>query len=194
MRITNFARIAGAGVVLLSLASPTHPLFAPNGSEGRARQSDKEIQELLATIRDQAVRNSQPERVAKAIQRLGKLRATEAIEDLCALLAFRVYWPWERDPTVPISAGIITAAQTYPAVGALRDMGEDSVPALITVIGKHEPTSLETRNALEVIVFLSRYKRSEYVTLLKDAAAKATSPQAADRLGKAAEELQRTKR
>jgi hypothetical protein len=156
---------------------------------------EEEVAELIDAIRDSSIQESNPNLVARAILRLGDLKATEAIDDLVALLRFRVWLPYEKDPNAPKSEDhIVTPARRYPAISALREIGPPALPALFKVIESHEPDSLETQNAMEVIIFLSRYERPAYVQKLKDAAADATSVETVQRLLKAAETLEHTKR
>jgi len=163
---------------------------------GLQQPTEKEkVEEALAILRDTNLLKSDPDPVMKAMSDLGQLRDPAAIEDLVKLLAFRIRAPWEKDPnravdfSMPRSRGMI-----YPAVNALVEIGPRSLPALMKVIETHEPDSLETRNAMEAIVVLSRYERPGYVQKLKDAAASASSVETVQRLLKAAETLEQTKR
>jgi len=157
---------------------------------------EEELSRLTAIVRDGRLQASDPDRVVQAIERLGEMKAVEAVDDLVRLLSFRKWFPWENDPNQPkVVEGLgITDRQRYPAILALIQIGPLSLPALIKVIETHEPGSLETRNAMEVIIQLSHYDRPPYVRKLKDAAAKASSPEAAERLRKAAEALKGSKR
>ncbi len=74
------------------------------------------------------------------------------------------------------------------------EIGEPAFPALVKAIETHEAGSLETQKALESLTYSSRYKRAEYVARLNEEAAKASSPEAAQRLRKAAETLKESKR
>lgn len=157
---------------------------------------EAEINKLIAIIRDARMQETNPDRIVQAIQRLGEMKATEAVGDLAKLLTFRRWFLWEKDPSQPKigEGGGPTDRDRYPATLALILIGAPSLPAVIKVIEAHEADSLETRNAMEVIIILSRYKRPEYVACLKNAAGVATSAQAAERLRRAAEALQETKR
>src|SRR5207245_1619567 len=100
-----------------------------------------------------------------------------------------------KDPTQPVNpTHVDTSAWRSPAVGALMEIGELALPALVKVIEKHKTSPLETQNALEVLIYISRYKRTEYVDKLKQAAAEAHSPEAGQRLLRAAEILKESKR
>jgi HEAT repeat protein len=170
-------------------------------SAGQAQDDERkvsrkeEINKLIAVIRDARMQDTNPDRVVQAIQRLGEMKATEAVDVLAELLTFRRWLPWEKDPTQPKDeVGVTSDRQRYPATLALLLIGAPALPALIKVIEAHDPGSLETRNALEVIIPLSRYGRAAYVQKLNDAAARAASPEAAQRLMKAAETLKESKR
>ncbi len=162
---------------------------------GLQQPTEKEkVEEALAILRDTNLLESEPVRVMKAISYLGQLRDPAAIEDLVKLLAFRIRAPWEKDPNKPVDFSMPRSrGMIYPAVNALKEIGPRSLPALIKVIEGHEPDSLETQNAMEVIIGLSRYERPTYVQKLKDAAAKASSVDIIQRLLKAAETLEQAK-
>ena len=154
------------------------------------------MSKLTAIVRDARLQETDPDRVVQAIQRLGEMKAVEAVDDLAGLLTFRKWFPWEKDPNQPkVVEGLgPTDRERYPAALALLQIGPPALPALIKVIEAHEPGSLETRNTLEVIIPLTRYDRPAYVQKLKDAAAGAPSPEAAERLRKAAEKLNQSRR
>ncbi len=177
------------------LALATISLFGYPHSASQVSPKEDELEKLLNTIRDTNLQETDPNRVIKAIQRLGELRDPAAVDDLVPLLTFRRWYPWEKDPHAKIDAvEPIGPSTRYPAVGALMDIGKPSLPALIKVIENHEPHSLETENAMHVVTYLSRDKRPEYIDYLKEAANKAPTPQAAERLSKAAEMLKESKR
>ena len=162
---------------------------------GQQTQSrEEEIRNLLEIAKDSSLRETNPNRAAGAIKRLGQMKAVETIDDLIGLLTFRIYEPWEKDPHQPILE-MLTSGNRYPAVGALEEIGKAALPALLKAIETHESSSLETENAMEVLIYLSRGKqRSEYVDYLKEEAAKASSKEASERLLKAAEALTDSKR
>jgi len=172
---------------------------AMNGNRdiGEDKEShQEELERLLATLRDTKLQEIDPDRVTRAIERLGELRDPAAVDDLVQLLTFRRIWPWEEDPTVPKTTEPVHpwTWNTFPAVKALSSIGKPSLPALIKVIGTHEPDSPQTQKAMEVIILISGDKRSDYVARLKYAAAAASAPEAAQRLRKAAETLENSKR
>jgi PBS lyase HEAT-like repeat len=170
-----------------------------NGTRNIGEDKDshqEELERLLATVRDTRLQETDQVRVTRAIERLGELRDPAAVDDLVQLLTFRRVWPWEKDPTVPKSTEPVHpwTWNTFPAVKALSLIGQPALPALIRVIGTHEPDSPESQKAMEVIILMSGDKRSDYVARLKYAAAAASSPDAAQRLRQAAETLEHTKR
>ena len=70
----------------------------------------------------------------------------------------------------------------YLATLALADIGEPALPELIKVIENHDEASLETANAnYTVRVILLRHGGRNAEAFFKDAAAKAQTPQAAER-------------
>lgn len=156
---------------------------------------EQKLAEALAILGNAELRENDPERVVRAIQELGELRNPAAIGALVKILTFRRWAAWEKDPNKPVDLSMPRSrGMIYPAVNALKEIGPPSLPALIKVIESHEPNTLETENAMEVIIDLSRYERSAYVQKLKDATESAATPEAAARLRKAAETLKNSKR
>jgi len=190
-RFQLFALIALAAFPLL----PPRALSSIPQEDPQEATAKQKLEEALTIVRDTKLRESDPERVIRAIEQLGQLHDPDAIGDLVELLTFRNWAPWEKDPnkavdfSMPRSRGMI-----YPAVNALKEIGTASMPAIVKVIATNDPNSLETQNAMEVIIYLSRGKREKYVEDFKREAARAASPQAAQRLLKAAEVLEQSKR
>lgn len=161
------------------------------GDESRRQASNEEVERLLTIVRDERLRQSEPDRVAQAIKRLGELKSTGAINDLIRLLIFKRTFEWEACDMIN-EIHLTTASERYPAVGALIEIGKPSLPALIDVIGAHDSNSLESRNAWEAVMIVFRDTPTRAVTLLRKAAAKSPSPQSAQRVsyaGDKADEL-----
>lgn len=177
--------------MILAVAVGCNP--PPPAAPHRPSQ-EEEILRLHAIASNAKVRKNDPDRVIGALERLADLGDSGAIDDLAQFLTYRKVYPWEKDPTVKPSGGLTGPSTRYPAVGALMNIGKPSLPTLIKVIETHEPDSQETENAMEVVTYLSRDKRPEYVDCLNEAASKASSPQAAERLRKAAVALKESKR
>jgi hypothetical protein len=116
-----------------------------------------EIAYLLQVIRDTSLRKNDPAKVVDAIQKLGSLRAVEATPDLVGLLTFQRRFAWEtKDGSQEIQP--ITTANRYPAVGALFQIGEPALPALLGVIENSPQDTVESRNATETIMYIFREK------------------------------------
>ncbi|MGD0693792.1 MAG: hypothetical protein ABSB82_02965 [Terriglobia bacterium] len=161
----------------------------PQSQSSVPAESREKIEKLLVVIRDAKLRESDPGRVVEAIEELGHVKAVEAIDDLVKLLTFRRTWPWET-PGGPIQEfRIETPGLRYPAVSALIEIGQPSVPAMVKVIEAHESSSLESQNALWVIRSLFQYNGKEGIDYLKEAAKHSSSPRGAQRLTDAADKL-----
>ena len=190
-RLPVFALIALAALLLL----PSKSVRGIPQDEPQEASTKQKLQNALAIVRNVELRENDPERVIRAIHQLGQLHDPAAIDDLVDLLTFRNWAPWEKDPnkavdiSMPRSRGMI-----YPAVNALKEIGTSSVPAMIKVIAGHDPSSLETLNAMEVLISLSHGNRKKYAEDLKEQAAKATSAEASERLRVASEALEKSKR
>src|SRR5262249_47460481 len=132
-----------------------------------------------------------PDRLVRAIERLGELQAVAVAHDLAQLLTFRQTFYWEKNPK--ISEGNYTSPLSrYPAAGALFMIGKASLPALIKVIEMEKSGSFASENALYTIGQLFRDAPPEGVEYLTEAAAAASSPQAANRISKAAEKARQS--
>ncbi len=194
MRFQLF-RLFGVIALVPLFVLPATSINADSETGSEKQAAKQKLQEALTIVRDPELQKKDPDRVIGAIQQLGELRDPAAVDDLIRLLPFRRQWPWETDPTKKVDASILDIeGLRYPAVIALTQIGEPCVPALLKVIETHEFTSLESRNALEVLIYLSRDKRAEYIERLNEEAAKASSPEAAQRLLRAAEALKESKR
>lgn len=144
------------------------------------------IEELLAIIRNERLREEDPQRVARAINRLGVLRSDEAISDLSQLLSFRL----NSDSD---STGVyrrFRVEDNYPARSALFLIGEPSLPALIRVIEEHESNSLASENAIYTIMAIYRENPRAGIEYLREKATRASSPEAAQRLSEAAQKAE----
>lgn len=165
------------------------------GHEGpRSSERMEKLRVLVQMIRDSELGNSDPERVVSAITSLGEMKATEAIDDLIELLTYRRVWKWERKPTEPgrytridsFQPVAYTAAR-YPATAALAQIGKPALPGLLKVIESQEENSLLSKNARYTIRLILKNDRASAQEFFKEAAAKASSPEAAKRLLKALE-------
>ena len=168
------------------------------GAEGMSKlnlQSNNENQEqreLLTIVRDKQLLERDPERVAKAIERLGEIRSIAAINDLVDLLTFKRIFEWDSERNGIIDEPhFISITGRYPAAGALFQIGKPALPALIKVIGTEKTGSLAGENAIYTVTQIFRDSPAEGVSYLKDAAANASSAQAARRLSYAAERVKR---
>jgi len=118
-----------------------------------------------------------------AIRRLGELRAVEAIPDLISLLGFRYTHRREREggPRVVRARDF----SRYPAADALAEIGNPALPSLVEVVETREFDSMESRNARYAIRLIFRYEPEKADEFFQNAAAKAPSAKAAERLRKA---------
>lgn len=154
-------------------------------------QRDQEINQFLAIIRSQSYRETNPEQVTEAIDRLGKLKAVEAIPALIEIITFKV------QPKAEVKSGFfgiehhtINNFDRFPAMQALFDIGKPAFPALIEVIKKEESGSLASENAFEVLrSFFVREDSEQGIKYLRENAAEALSEDEKQRLNAAAGKL-----
>jgi len=147
-----------------------------------------EISDLLLILRDTKVREQDPQRLTKAIERIGELKAPAAVEDLVQLITYNRKFEWERDDVIN-EIRLITIGNRYPAISALSQIGKPSLPAVIKVVKTHEIGSVESENAVFVVQTIFREHLSEGIDYLKEAASVASSPEEVQRLLNAAEVL-----
>ncbi len=148
------------------------------------------IGQLLNIIRDKSIKENDPNRFRGAIQELGKLRATEAVDDLIDLLTYRREWQRERAPydyTTDGSSWRNFVGAEYPASEALENIGKPALPTLVKVIEGHDDASLESKNARYTVRAILKHERRDPEAFFKDEAARAPSREAARRLLKALE-------
>lgn len=157
----------------------------------REAAKNQDSAQLITVLRDEQLRKREPELVAKAIERLGDIKSVEAIDDLVHLLTFIRNIQPERVGDVIVGEHFITTFGRYPAAGALFRIGKASLPALIEVVETEQADSLAGENAIYTVTQIFRDAPLEGVEYLRDAAAKASSTQAAQRLSDAAKKMKR---
>ena len=176
--------VARAALLLALMGAATHAVGMLGQQSSISRQ--EKVEKLLRIIRDRDLQRDDPKQFLAAMQELGNLRAVEAIDDLVGLLTYERDWQRERRPAgyeaTSGSSPIPYTGRHYLATLALADIGEPALPELIKVIENHDEASLETANAnYTVRVILLRHGGRNAEAFFKDAAAKAQTPQAAER-------------
>jgi hypothetical protein len=139
----------------------------------------QDIAELIAVLRDKSVRDQDPKHLKDVIRKLGALKAAEACDDLAALLAFR----WTEHPDFSTGSH---EGDGYWAKEALFEIGKPALPALVKAIESHGSDTIDSKNAVETVMLIHRDNRAEGPVLLRQAARKAQSPLATQRLNTAA--------
>jgi hypothetical protein len=190
MVMTTQARISIAVVsvltLLISVGQPLSRHKQQSAAEGQ------ESMQSLTILRDEQLRVREPERVIKAIEQLGQMKSIAAIDDLVQLLTFKQSFPWEnRNLGMVEEDHPITPLSRYPAAGALFQIGRPALPVLIKVVEAEETGSLASENAIYTVTQIFRDSPAGGVEYLRDAAAKASSAQAARRLSGAADRVKR---
>jgi hypothetical protein len=173
--------------VILLLALTVQILTAKLEGYGQVTQGesrDEEIAQLIAIIRNSQLRIEDPKKVVEAINKLGEMKATSAVDDLAQLLTFRIVSVGE------ILTGMRTEADTrFPAVSALFLIGMPALPALIKVVEDFDEQDLMSRNAWQTIISIFSGKLPEGVEYVNQAASKSSSALGSQRLSKLAEEM-----
>lgn len=134
-------------------------------------QANDEVEQLLAVIRNEKNLKRNPEQIKRAIDRLGELKAKSAIDDLIRLITFQYRFATESSDTMIINdIHLVTPAGRYPAVGALFQIGEEALPALVQTIASNESNSLASENATFTIKIISRDDPKEGAEYVKRSA------------------------
>jgi hypothetical protein len=109
-----------------------------------------EISELISMIEGRPLINK--EELHRAVRRLGELKAVDAIPPLVKLLPFRVQPEGEsRNDLFVIEYHTINNADRYPAMQALFEIGDESLPSLFDVLETEECGSLRSELAFETV-------------------------------------------
>jgi hypothetical protein len=171
-------------VLLLALASLCG-LTSPQ-ARGHCDLQSEEVKPLIQVLKDKELQKNDPDRVRLAILQLGYWGCAAAADDMAALLTFKYRFDWEG---TMIRLQPIFTGTRYPATGALAQIGEASLPALIKVIEANPPDSLMTRNAVYTVKSIYCDHPGKAESYLKQAAEKATTPESQSRLRQAAAAL-----
>ena len=152
-----------------------------SATRGQSETGGQEERRLIDALKDGQVQDLEPERLEKAIRRLGEIKSVAAIDSLVQLLTFRS--PTQKDT----SDHMTTPLGRYPAAGALYSIGKPALPALVKVIETSEANSLQTNNAVFAQLNIFNDNRGEGLLYLQQAAEKASSNEATQRLMDAAD-------
>ncbi len=185
--ISNCVRVVTLVFVLpvttnfIRAQSPQHP-------DDAANRRNEEVGKLIVILRAPEHRKDHPEKVVSAIQRLGEMRAVEAVDDLVELLTFARRFPWERDDAI-IEIQPITEGNRYPATSALFQIGRPALPALVKVVESNSLDSVRGQNAVSAIRNIFRDDLSGGVKYLEHAAEESANVDSGQRLTQAATQL-----
>lgn len=175
--------IFATGIFITSVFGSKSVVAPQDNNEG-------EVSTLISVLRDSRLRQDDPERVIKAIERLGDLKAAAAVDDLIQLIAFRRTFSWERNGGSILELQPITPGNRYPAVSALFQIGKPALPALVKVIEGSESNSLENQNATYAVQSIFRDNLREGVKYLREAATQSFTRLMAQRLSTAARRIE----
>lgn len=157
-------------------------------NESKQQSIDGGLEKLLAVLHDGKLRESEPKLVLEAIQRVGEMKAAQAISALIPLLTFSQTIEAENQVGEAIvEIHLVPPGERYPAIKALSQIGQASLPALVKVIQAHDGKSLESENASYTVMVIFRDDPARAVKYLRKAAAKSSEPMASQRLSHAAD-------
>ncbi|HEX8567992.1 MAG TPA: hypothetical protein VF648_20305 [Pyrinomonadaceae bacterium] len=150
----------------------------------KSKVLNKEVKQLLETIRNRNLVTESPDKLAQAIEALGQRQITEAIPELIDFLDFRRIHKWEGTGVI---LHPLPKEGDYPAVGALFSIGKLALPALIKVVEENDIDSIKSKNALQTIQLIFRENLSEGVKYLESEMIKSTSQDGKQRMQSAVE-------
>ncbi len=183
-------RLCGSSMLVIALALVSIGGTVMQDAKQRPDAQDEKVSQLIVILSDQKMRQDKPQHVIQAINQLGQMRSIAAIDSLVRLLTLRQDFEWEKPVDhVVLKRHPISVDGRYPAVGALIQIGKPSLPALAKVIETEEINSLASENAIYAVGIIFRDTPSAAVEYLREAATKASTPEAAKRLSNAAEKM-----
>jgi hypothetical protein len=107
------------------------------------------------------------------------MKCVDAIDDLIALLTYRFRLTSPMQPPF--------TASSYPATEALMIIGKPALPALVKLIETHDAACLVSKNARFTVRCIFSYREKEGDEFFRQAADKAATPEAKERLLRALE-------
>ena len=120
-------------------------------------ERDREINSWLKVLQDPSSRNMDPEKLARAIERLGQLKAISAIDEIVKFLDFRR----PGAESGPFLSTLPAQSTTYPAIGALEEFRDEALSSLALVIVDETAVQLSRENAIHAVTLIFRYRPSE---------------------------------
>jgi len=151
-------------------------------AQAEKRCGEETIRPRLEVLHKTDLQQSDPVAVRTAIVELGRMRCADSIDDLIGLLTFRFPYPKKGEPLYRPNTGT-----RYPATDALMEIGKAALPALVKVIETNDPGSLVSKNARYAARTIFAYRDKEGDEFFRQAAEKADTPEAKERLLKALE-------
>lgn len=140
--------------------------------------------------------NLLPDTKIKAIKRLGNIRAVNAVSSLSKYLDYEDKAEvLRRKPQTINGITVITQYNDlvlpiqYPAVGALIQIGQRALPALLKVIENENPDSIKSQNALYAIEQIFIEDELKAVLYLEKAGGESQIPNGSERLQLAAQKI-----
>src|SRR5215211_5989992 len=106
MFLTTQARIPIIALLALVLWISVGQILAQHKQQSTGE--GQESMQLLTILRDKQIREREPERVAKVIERLGEMKSVEAIDDLVQHLTFSRNIQQEKVGDVVVGERFIT--------------------------------------------------------------------------------------
>lgn len=107
-------------------------------------EREQTIDQLLAIVTDEKLQENNREKVIKAIQALGSLKAIQAAPELVELIDYQR----DREDVIRTKGhrGIPSPRKVYPAMDALMKMGKPVLPIVIHALLKKERDNTFKRN------------------------------------------------
>lgn len=177
--IISFALIFAVVIFGINVISQTEKKAEDKIITGQKQpdiQDSDEVQKLIQIL-DVENKETSPQLIVEAIQKLGSIRDERAISKLVKYLDYeKKFEPKQnQDPDLKIDTAEVThwsytpMTRRYPAIEALFQIGKPTLPALVNVIKEENSESLKSQNALYIIQQIFIEDLLEGVKYLEDA-------------------------
>jgi hypothetical protein len=148
-------------IVLSILACPSVQTVAADNAPTATAPDPQRIQRLIATINEDKLAKSDLPQVLEAIHELGRLRAVEAAPALVERIELRDDLKHTLDPQM---------GELYPAMGALTQIGERALPAILQAIAAQERSDHFVGLCAETVLAIRNGQKAAVLNLFKEAA------------------------
>ncbi len=154
-------------------------IFAQNLPIREKQTEMSKNEEIISKLSDDNLKLNHQDEFVEIFEKIGGLKIKQAIPQLLNLIDYRVEDKWENSP---VGFRLISKSSKYPALGALIQIGDSSVPGLIEIIENEKADSIKSENALYAIQQIHLADLFKCILLLEEASTKSKFPNGSERL------------